>query len=106
MIVVKVKARDPRLAQTIADTFINSYLQRHAKANRTSGSHHFFVQQSTILQDQLDKANEELRAAKNKIGLLSIDGQRRTSSNKSTRWSPASWKSIARGPPAPPRSRP
>ena len=28
------------------------------------------------MQDQLDKANEELRAAKNKIGLLSIDGQR------------------------------
>ncbi|HVU88289.1 MAG TPA: GumC family protein [Pirellulales bacterium] len=76
VIVVKCKARDPRLAQTIADTFVNSYLLRHAKANRTSGSHDFFVQQSTILQDQLDKANEELRAAKNKVGLLSIDGQR------------------------------
>ncbi len=76
VIVVKCKARDPRLAQTIADTFVNAYLLRHAKANRTSGSHEFFVQQSTLLKDQLEKANEELRAAKNKIGLLSIDGQR------------------------------
>ncbi|HEY4312730.1 MAG TPA: hypothetical protein VGN12_24990 [Pirellulales bacterium] len=76
VIAVKCKARDPRLAQTIADTFVAAYTSRHAKANRTSGSHDFFVEQSTLLKDQLDKANEELRSAKNKIGLLSIDGQR------------------------------
>jgi len=76
VIIVKCKARDPRLAQQIVDTFVDAYLLRHAKANRTSGSHEFFVEQSDVLKKQLDETNEELRAAKNKTGLLSVDGQR------------------------------
>lgn len=76
VIVVKCTARNPHLAQQIADTFVNAYLLRHAKANRTSGSHEFFVEQATLLNKQLDEANEELREAKNKNSLLSIDGQR------------------------------
>lgn len=76
VIIVKCKARDPRLAQQIVDTFVDAYLLRHAKANRTVGSHEFFVEQSDKLHEELAKTNEELRAAKNKIGLLSIDGQR------------------------------
>jgi polysaccharide biosynthesis protein PslE len=76
VILVKCRARDPQQAQRILQAFLDSYLVRHGKANRTPGSHEFFVDQSNLLSEQLEKANEELRDAKNKTGVASIEGQR------------------------------
>jgi uncharacterized protein involved in exopolysaccharide biosynthesis len=75
VILVKCKARDPQQAQRILQAFLDSYLVRHGKANRTPGSHEFFVEQSNLLRDQLEKATEELRNSKNKTVMVSIKGQ-------------------------------
>jgi uncharacterized protein involved in exopolysaccharide biosynthesis len=76
VIVVTCAARNPELAQRILNAYLDAYMLRHAKANRTSGSYDFFVDQSDLLREQLTLATEELRDAKNKGGLASIEGQR------------------------------
>jgi uncharacterized protein involved in exopolysaccharide biosynthesis len=76
VIVVTCSARDPKLAQRILDAYLDAYLVMHVKANRTSGSYDFFVDQQDLVREQLTLANEELRDAKNKSGLASVDGQR------------------------------
>jgi uncharacterized protein involved in exopolysaccharide biosynthesis len=76
VIAVSCDARDPELAQRILQAYLESYQVMHVKANRTSGSYDFFVDQSELVREQLTLANEELRDAKNKHGLASVDGQR------------------------------
>jgi uncharacterized protein involved in exopolysaccharide biosynthesis len=76
VVVVTCKAREPKLAQQILKAYLDAYLVMHVKANRTSGSYDFFVDQSELVREQLTLANEELRDAKNKNGLASVEGQR------------------------------
>jgi uncharacterized protein involved in exopolysaccharide biosynthesis len=76
VVVVTCDARNPQLAQRILQAYLDSYQVMHVKANRTSGSYDFFVDQSDLLREQLTLANEELRDAKNKNGLASVEGQR------------------------------
>jgi uncharacterized protein involved in exopolysaccharide biosynthesis len=76
VIVVTCSARNPELAQRILQAYLDSYMIMHVKANRTSGSYDFFVDQSDLVREQLTLANEELRDAKNKNGLASVEGQR------------------------------
>lgn len=76
VIVVTCNARDPELAQRILQAYLEAYQVMHVKANRTSGSYDFFVDQSDLVREQLTLANEELRDAKNKNSLASVEGQR------------------------------
>ncbi len=76
ILILKAKGRTPQQAQTILQAYVDAYMVKHAKANRTEGSYEFFVDQSKLLADQLKLANEELRDAKNAISLVSIEGQR------------------------------
>jgi uncharacterized protein involved in exopolysaccharide biosynthesis len=76
VLIVKCNARHPKQAQRILQAYLESYMVWHAKANRTSGSHDFFVDQSELIHDQLAKADEDLRDAKNRNGLASVEGQR------------------------------
>lgn len=76
ILIVKCRDGDAKKAQTILQAYLNAYLVLHMKANRTEGSHEFFVEQSELLQDQLTLASQDLRDAKNKIGISSIEGQR------------------------------
>jgi polysaccharide biosynthesis protein PslE len=70
------KARDPGQAQRILEVFLDAYMTRHTAANRTPGSHNFFAEQSDLLGHQLAQADQELRDAKNRNGIASIEGQR------------------------------
>ena len=76
IILVKAKGDDPRHAQRMLQAFLEAYLDRHVKANRTAGSHEFFVDQSEYLREQLKHATEDLRDARNATTLVSIEGQR------------------------------
>ncbi|MBI2824599.1 MAG: GumC family protein [Planctomycetia bacterium] len=82
VIVIRCRARDPELAQRILETYLNAYQVWHVKSNRTSGSYEFFVQQSDLLRQQLEKATSELRDAKNEGSLVSIAGQRQNIQNQ------------------------
>ncbi len=76
VLIVKSKARDPKQAQQILQSFLGAYQVRHGKANRISGSYDFFVSQTDLLEHQLTQAKEDLRDAKNKGGVASVEGHR------------------------------
>ena len=76
VISIECRARRPGQAQKILEAFLDAYLTRHVKANRTSASYEFFVEQSKLLKDELQQAQEELRDAKDQGSLVSIDGKR------------------------------
>ncbi len=76
VILLKAKGHTPQQAQTVLQAYVDAFLVKHSKANRTEGSYEFFVSQSELLAEQLKLANEELRDAKNEISLVSIEGQR------------------------------
>jgi uncharacterized protein involved in exopolysaccharide biosynthesis len=69
------RGSNPEQAQKVLQAYLDSYLNRHVLANRTHGSHEFFVDQSELLREQLSRANEELRDLKNSIQMVSIEGQ-------------------------------
>jgi uncharacterized protein involved in exopolysaccharide biosynthesis len=76
IIIVTSQGIDPSHAQRTLQTLLDSFQIQHAKANRTAGSYEFFHDQSQLLGDELTKVNEELRQTKNRIGLVSLEGQR------------------------------
>ncbi len=78
VIVVQYDANDPKLAQSVCDTVVDSYRNEHMRIHRSEESSPFFVEQQERLRSQLDKALEHVRSMKNELGLSSID-QRRTS---------------------------
>ena len=84
VILVKCKGFTPGHAQKMLQTFLDAYAERHVQANRTEGSHDFFVDQSELLRDQLRKASEELRDARNATSLVSIEGQRENVQNQAS----------------------
>lgn len=77
IITVSCKARTPALAQRMVASIVDAYLEEHVRLHRTSDSHMFFTTQATLLEQQLSTAFEELRAARNKAGLLSLEGQQK-----------------------------
>ncbi|MEX2286199.1 MAG: hypothetical protein WD648_03855 [Planctomycetaceae bacterium] len=74
---IACKARTPELAQEIVSTFINVFHEEHLRVNRTAGSHEFFADQSQKLQGELTVARTQLATAKSKVGLVSVEGQRK-----------------------------
>jgi len=77
IISVVCRTKDPKLSQKIVTTFVDVYLKAHAELHRTHGSHEFFMEQESLLRQQLQDANQALRDAKNKFGVASIDDQRK-----------------------------
>ena len=78
VITLTAKAGSPELAQRILQTVLDTFQAEHLRINRTSGSHEFFVSQADMLQKQLEQALEELRDAKNKVGVSSLEGHRKS----------------------------
>ncbi len=78
VICVQYEAETPELAQQVVATLMDKYLEEHVRVNRTAGSHDFFVEQSKLLEVKLRQAQNDLRDAKNSMGLTTIEGQRRT----------------------------
>jgi polysaccharide biosynthesis protein PslE len=76
VITVSGTAKSPELAQLIVAKFIDIYLGAHVQMHRTAGSQAFFTEQTALLQKQLNEALAKLCAAKNELGIVSIEAQR------------------------------
>ncbi len=76
--VVSVRSQAPsaELAQRIVNTFVAAFRDLHLRVHRIEGSQEFFAAQEQPLRERLDKASQELRAAKNAAGVTSIEGRR------------------------------
>jgi uncharacterized protein involved in exopolysaccharide biosynthesis len=76
VIVLSCLGSSPERAQQIAQTLLDICLKEHVRINRTSGSYGFFDEQAVLLKSQLDQATFALRDAKNRHGLVTLDGRR------------------------------
>ena len=76
-------AGDASLAQQILQATLDAFQQEHIRIHRTSGSYRFFVEQVDLARTELDRATEQLRTAKDKLGLASVEGQRKFLQDKS-----------------------
>ena len=66
----------PEKAQRITSRLVDVYLDEHLRANRTPGSQDFFDGQSRLMRAEWELAAEQLKRAKNQLGLVSIEMQR------------------------------
>ena len=73
-----MEADSAELAQTILGELIAVYEQAHARIHRNPDSQEFFVDQLAQLEQQLGDAQDELREAKNEIGIVSVVDRRST----------------------------
>jgi len=74
---IRCESRSAELAQRILSSYLGAYFDRPLHAARSSSAYEFFMDQSNQLNARLTSAKQELRDAKNAIGLVSVDGQRR-----------------------------
>lgn len=77
VITIRCEASSPQLAQQILQAYLDAYFERPFHISRSSSAYEFFMEQSNQVNERLTRAKQELRDAKNQIGLVSIDGQRR-----------------------------
>jgi uncharacterized protein involved in exopolysaccharide biosynthesis len=77
-----VEADEPQLAQLILKELLNVYQQEHLRIHRNQNSKQFFVNQLEKLEGDLTAAQENLRDAKNEIGIVSVLDRRGTLEGK------------------------
>lgn len=77
VITVMAKAKSPELAQAILKEMLAAFREQHLRINRTQGSFEFFQEQKDQLEKKLSDARASLRDAKNKYGLVTVEGERR-----------------------------
>tara|TARA_R110002073_G_scaffold32779_2_gene99011 strand:- start:24107 stop:25537 length:1431 start_codon:yes stop_codon:yes gene_type:complete len=74
---VSCTGETPELAQQTLDAILATFRDEHMRVTRSSGSFDFFDVQTQSLQQQLEKANLELRDLKSSYKLASYEGRRR-----------------------------
>lgn len=76
VISIEYDAKTPELAQAIVQAAIDRYRTEHSRIHRTDGSMDFFDQQREELEARVLESSEKLRAAKEQLGLATVEGQR------------------------------
>jgi len=76
VVVLSCLASSPERAQRIIQTLLEVSMKEHMRINRTQGSHGFFDEQAELLRSQLAEASAAFRDAKNRFGLVSLEGRR------------------------------
>jgi len=74
---IRCEAASPELAQRILRAYLSAFFDRPLHVARNSSAYDFFMAQAEQLNQRLNAAKQELRDAKNQVGLVSIEGQRR-----------------------------
>lgn len=73
---IRYAADDPRLAQAVVTNVLEAYKRRHNEIHQTKGSQKFFKEQRALLRNRVEQCANEVKAAKDKIGIASIAGQK------------------------------
>jgi len=77
IITVACKAPSPAAAQRIVAKLVDVYLEEHVRVHRSPGTYEFFVEQSVQSLAAWQKSAGELRDAKNRLGIVTIEGRRK-----------------------------
>lgn len=75
----------PEIAQSVVDSWVDAYVQQHAKVHHTQGAHEFFARQGETLRQNLDEARAKLQKAKNEYKLVTIEGTQKMLEEQLTR---------------------
>ncbi len=73
MIVARYESRDPREAVRVLEQLAELYMQKHLAVHRLPGTFNFFQRESERSQGELDQAQSELIAFRNKEGMAAPD---------------------------------
>jgi uncharacterized protein involved in exopolysaccharide biosynthesis len=82
---VKYLGSSPKQAQRITAELVDAFMVKHLRAHRTSGSQEFFQQQTELMQKEWTEAARRLQDAKNAMGLISIEAQKKLLEEESGR---------------------
>jgi succinoglycan biosynthesis transport protein ExoP len=69
---------DPALVQPVLTALVDAYLKKHVEVHRAAGAAgDFLAQETDQLRSQLSQTEEELRKAKDKAGVFSLDDSKK-----------------------------
>lgn len=71
------KFETPEAARAIVQAFVDAFYDEHLKAHRDAGSRQFFDTQVDLLGRQLATAEQDLRTAKDTVGVVELDFQQK-----------------------------
>jgi len=77
VIQIEHEAKTPQMAHRVLSRLLEIFQQEHARVNRTVGTYDFLDSQRELLEKKVLDAREEMRSAKNRMGVVSIEGSRR-----------------------------
>ena len=77
VISVFYKSPEPTAVQPVLQEIIKAYYKKHLAVHRDTGEDSFFTERMTTLRGQLSTAEEELRKAKGKANIISLDETKR-----------------------------
>lgn len=69
---VVYQSANPAIVQPVLAEIINDYLDKHLQVHESSMSDDYLAQETAQLRSQIDETEDELRAAKNSAGIISI----------------------------------
>jgi len=77
------KSSDPTLAQPVLRALVDAYLKKHVEVHRGAGAVGDFLSQETDqLRSRLSQTEDELRKAKDKAGIISIEDSKKVYSEQ------------------------
>lgn len=82
LLLVSYSTDTPEGARRVLATLIDVYRDEHLRINRNQGSRHFFQEQEELIRQQLNEAMDQVRKAKNEIGVASVDTRRQNLENQ------------------------
>lgn len=77
IITVACKANSPALAQRIVAKLVEVYREEHVRVHRSPGTYSFFEEQEKQSLTAWQKAADELRQTKDRLGIVTIEGRRK-----------------------------
>ncbi len=77
IITVSCKAKSPAMAQQIVAKLVEVYQDEHVRVHRSPGTYAFFEEQASQSLTAWQKAADELRGTKDRLGIVTIEGRRK-----------------------------
>ena len=83
VIQIDISHPDPELVQPILREVIAAYLKKHVEVHRTAGMvGDFLTQETDQLRARLAQTEDELRKARNKAGVISLEGEKKSNADE------------------------
>src|SRR5206468_11731005 len=77
IITVSCNAKSPAMAQQIVEKLVEVYRDEHVRVHRSPGTYAFFEEQAKQSLTAWQKAADALRATKDRLGIVTIEGRRK-----------------------------